>query len=50
MADSPDQLVREAERGRSSRTPFLALTGVTLVIAVVVAVLLVVLFLIYYLV
>ena len=34
--DKPAELLREAERGRSERTPFLALTGVTLVVGIVV--------------
>jgi Flp pilus assembly protein TadB len=50
MTEPTERLAREAGRGRSNRTPWLALTGVTLVIAAVVAVLLVVLFLIYFLV
>ena len=37
MTESPKDLVEEAERGRSERTPAIALTGVTLVVAVVVA-------------
>jgi hypothetical protein len=48
--DTPGRLVEEVDRGRSERTPLLALSGVTLVVGIVVAVLLVVLFLIYYLV
>ena len=48
--DTPRGLVEEVDRGRSERTPLLALSGVTLVVGVVLAVLLVVLFLIYYLV
>jgi hypothetical protein len=50
MTQSPKELLRETDRGRSARTPFLALTGVTLVIALAVGLLLVVLFLIYFLV
>ena len=54
MADEETEttggLVEEVDRGRSERTPLLALSGVTLVVGAVVAVLLVVLFLIYYLV
>ena len=44
MTETPKDLVEEAQRGRSERTPWLALTGVTLVVgALVVAILLVVL-------
>ena len=38
MTETPKELVEEAERGRSERTPVIALTGVTLVVAVIVAV------------
>ncbi len=52
MADdeTPGGLVEEGDRGRSERTPLLAISGVTLIVGAAVAVLLVVLFLIYYLV
>ncbi len=50
MTESPNELLREAERGESARTPFLLLSGVTLVIALAVGLLLVVLFIIYFLV
>jgi len=43
-------LAAEAARGRSARTPLIAISGVTIAISVVLALLLVVLFLIYYLV
>ncbi len=49
MAESPKDLAEEVDRGRSPRTPFLALTGVTLVVAAVVAVILVAAFLVYFL-
>jgi hypothetical protein len=48
--ETAQDLAAEAERGRSARTPAIAITGVTLAIGVVLALLLVVLFLIYYLV
>ena len=38
MDESPEDLAREVDRGASDRTPALALTGVTLVVAGVVAV------------
>jgi hypothetical protein len=42
-------LAEEAGRGRSARTPAIALTGVTLVVGAGVAILLVIVFLAYYL-
>ena len=48
--ETPGRLVEEVDRGRSERTPLLALSGVTLAVGAAVAILLVVLFLIYYLV
>lgn len=49
MTEPTKDLIEEAERGRSERTPFIALTGVTIAVAVVVAVILVAVFLVYYL-
>ncbi|MDQ3823285.1 MAG: hypothetical protein M3321_08600 [Actinomycetota bacterium] len=40
--EEPADLVREAEQGRSARTPALALTGVTLAVAALVGVVLVI--------
>jgi hypothetical protein len=34
MTETPKELAREADRGRSERTPWIALTGVTLAVAV----------------
>ena len=48
--ETAQDLAAEAARGRSARTPVIAISGVTIVIGVVLALLLVVLFLIYYLV
>ena len=48
--DTATELTEEARRGRSARTPAIAIGGVTVVIGLVLALLLVVLFLIYYLV
>jgi hypothetical protein len=48
--ETAQDLATEAERGRSARTPAIAIGGVSLAIGAVLAVLLVVLFLIYYLV
>ena len=42
------ELEAEAERGRSPRTPLLALTGVTIVIGVIFAVLLAVALILYF--
>jgi hypothetical protein len=50
MTQSPDDLLREVDRGATGRTPFLALTGVATVIASVVVLILIVLLLLYYLV
>ena len=49
MTETPKELAQEASRGRSARTPVIALTGVTLVVAVVVAVILAAAFLVYFL-
>ena len=49
MTETPKELAKEADRGRSPRTPWIALGGVTMVLAVVIAVLLVVVFLAHYL-
>jgi hypothetical protein len=49
MTETPKELAKEAERGRSERTPWIALSGVTLAIGALVAVILLVAFLAYYL-
>ena len=49
MTETPKDLAKEAERGRSERTPWIALSGVTLVIGALVAVIVVIAFLAYYL-
>jgi hypothetical protein len=41
-SDTPAELVREAERGESERTPFIALAGVTLAVAALVVAVLVI--------
>ena len=46
--ETAHDLAAEAARGRSARTPAIAITGVSLAIVVVLALLLLVLFLIYY--
>jgi hypothetical protein len=48
MTESPKELVREAERGQSERTPVIALTGVTLVVAAVVGVVVAVALIVYF--
>jgi hypothetical protein len=48
MAETPKELLRETERGRSERTPWLALTGVTLVVAAVVAAIVVIALVVYF--
>jgi hypothetical protein len=47
MTETPKGLAKEAERGRSERTPWIALTGVTLAVGALVAVVLVLAFLAY---
>ena len=47
-AEKVGDLAAEADRGRSDRTPWLALSGVGLTITFVVAILLVVLMIIYF--
>ena len=42
------QLEAEAERGRSPRTPLIALTGVTVVVGIAVAILLAVALILYF--
>ena len=49
MTETPKELVKEAEVGQSSRTPWLALSGVTLAVALLVGVILVAAFLVYFL-
>jgi len=49
MTESPRDLVEETQRGRSERTPWLALSGVAIVVGVLVVVILVAAFLVYYL-
>jgi len=48
--ETAEELAAEAARGRSARTPAIAITGVSIVIGIILALLLVALFLIYYLV
>ena len=48
MTESPRDLVDEAQRGRSERTPAIALGGVTLVVAVIVAVIVLVALIAYF--
>jgi hypothetical protein len=45
--ETPKDLVAEAERGRSERTPFLAISGVALVVGLLVAVVLGIAFAVY---
>jgi len=48
MTDTAKDLVREAERGRSERTPWLALTGVTIVVGALVVVIVAVALIAYF--
>lgn len=50
MTETPKDLAEEAQRGRSARTPWLALTGVTMAVAAIVLAILVAALLVYYLV
>jgi hypothetical protein len=45
--EKPAELLREAERGQSGRTPVLALTGVTLTVAALVGVVFVIVIAVY---
>jgi ABC-type phosphate transport system auxiliary subunit len=49
MTETPKQMHQEAGSGRSERTPWLALSGVAIVVALVVGVILVIAFLFYFL-
>jgi type VI protein secretion system component VasF len=46
--DKVEDLIHEAEEGESARTPLIAITGVTLVIAAAAAIMIVVLLVLYY--
>lgn len=48
--EAVQDVLAEAQRGRSPRTPFIALSGIMLLVSAVAALLILVLFLIYYLV
>ena len=50
MTETPKDLVKEAHSGRSERTPWLALSGVTVGVATIVLAILVAALLVYYLV
>lgn len=48
MTETPKNLAEEAQRGRSERTPWLALTGVTLFLTVTVGVLIAAVLIVYF--
>ena len=48
MDESPEKLAREAGRGYSERTPAIALTGVTLVVAAFVVVIVAIALVLYF--
>jgi hypothetical protein len=50
VTENPKELADEAQRGRSERTPALALTGVTVAVSAVVIVIMLAALLVYYLV
>jgi hypothetical protein len=45
--NTPSELVEEAARGRSERTPLIAISGVTIVVGIIVAILLAIAFVVY---
>ena len=49
MTETPKELYEEAERGRSDRTPWLALGGVTVVVGAIVVVIALAALLVYFL-
>jgi hypothetical protein len=49
VTEKPEELAREAERGRSERTPWLVLGGVQIAIGAAVAVVVAIVFLVYFL-
>lgn len=48
MTETPRDLVDEAQRGQSDRTPAIALTGVTLVVAALVGVIVAAALIVYF--
>jgi hypothetical protein len=50
VTETPKELAKETQQGRSERTPWLALTGVTMAVGAIVLAILVAALLVYYLV
>ncbi|HEY0417796.1 MAG TPA: hypothetical protein VGC78_15555 [Gaiellaceae bacterium] len=48
MTETPKDLIEETQRGRSERTPWLALTGVTLFLTITVGVIVVAALIVYF--
>ena len=48
MTETPRELAEEAQRGQSERTPWIALTGVTVAVAVLVGVIVAVALILYF--
>jgi hypothetical protein len=48
VTETPKDLIEETQRGRSERTPWLALTGVTLVVAVLAGLIIVAALIVYF--
>jgi len=48
MTETPNELAKEADRGRSERTPWIALTGVTIAVGAFVLVVVAAALLLYY--
>jgi hypothetical protein len=48
MTETPKELAKEADRGRSERTPWIALTGVTIAVGIFVAVIIAAALIVYF--
>ncbi|HEY6962069.1 MAG TPA: hypothetical protein VI408_09305 [Gaiellaceae bacterium] len=48
MTETPKELAKEAQRGRSERTPWIALTGVTIAVGAFVVVVVAAALILYY--
>ena len=48
MTETPKELAKEADRGRSERTPWIALTGVTLAVGALAGVIIVAALVLYW--
>jgi hypothetical protein len=48
MTETPKELAKEVDRGRSERTPWIALTGVTIAVGIFVAVIIAAALIVYF--